>query len=435
MNNFETFSIKPVPKINLKLNIPGDKSISHRSIILNSISNGKAKVEGIVSGEDCLSTIRIAQQLGCKIETKISDDGSSLESIVHGVGLDGFKKPKKILDAGNSGTTTRLFAGLLVGRKFRSEITGDHSLLKRPMGRIINPLTQMGGKIYSKKNNNKLPIIFDGGNLKGITYTMPIASAQLKSALLLAGIRAEGKSIINQPEISRNHTELILNSMGASIEISEKELDITPTDKIYPVDIKVPGDISSAAFWIIAGLCHPNSNILLENIGINKTRSGILKVLRLMGGNIEISNLKNISGEDVADIFVKSSNLNSTIIDGDIIPLLIDEIPILAVAAAMAEGTTVIKDAKELKYKESNRIEATTNWLKNAGINCEATDDGMIIEGNGRILGGEYHSMGDHRIAMSIGVAGLFSESPVTVIDSKSVEISYPNFWKHISKV
>tara|TARA_B100000029_G_scaffold490085_1_gene548655 strand:- start:32190 stop:33497 length:1308 start_codon:yes stop_codon:yes gene_type:complete len=435
MNNFETFSIKPVPKINLKLNIPGDKSISHRSIILNSISNGKAKVEGIVSGEDCLSTIRIAQQLGCKIETKISDDGSSLESIVHGVGLDGFKKPKKILDAGNSGTTTRLFAGLLVGRKFRSEITGDHSLLKRPMGRIINPLTQMGGKIYSKKNNNKLPIIFDGGNLKGITYTMPIASAQLKSALLLAGIRAEGKSIINQPEISRNHTELILNSMGASIKISEKELDITPTDKIYPVDIKVPGDISSAAFWIIAGLCHPNSNILLENIGINKTRSGILKVLRLMGGNIEISNLKNISGEDVADIFVKSSNLNSTIIDGDIIPLLIDEIPILAVAAAMAEGTTVIKDAKELKYKESNRIEATTNWLKNAGINCEATDDGMIIEGNGRILGGEYHSMGDHRIAMSIGVAGLFSESPVTVIDSKSVEISYPNFWKHISKV
>ena len=435
MNNFETFSIKPVPKINLKLNIPGDKSISHRSIILNSISNGKAKVEGIVSGEDCLSTIRIAQQLGCKIETKISDDGSSLESIVHGVGLDGFKKPKKILDAGNSGTTTRLFAGLLVGRKFRSEITGDHSLLKRPMGRIINPLTQMGGKIYSKKNNNKLPIIFDGGNLKGITYTMPIASAQLKSALLLAGIRAEGKSIINQPEISRNHTELILNSMGASIEISEKELDITPTDKIYPVDIKVPGDISSAAFWIIAGLCHPNSNILLENIGINKTRSGILKVLRLMGGNIEISNLKNISGEDVADIFVKSSNLNSTIIDGDIIPLLIDEIPILAVAAAMAEGTTVIKDAKELKYKESNRIEATTNWLKNAGINCEATDDGMIIEGNGRILGGEYHSMGDHRIAMSIGIAGLFSESPVTVIDSKSVEISYPNFWKHISKV
>tara|TARA_Y100000590_G_scaffold208286_1_gene235915 strand:- start:32458 stop:33765 length:1308 start_codon:yes stop_codon:yes gene_type:complete len=435
MNNFETFSIKPVPKINLKLNIPGDKSISHRSIILNSISNGKAKVEGIVSGEDCLSTIRIAQQLGCKIETKISDDGSSLESIVHGVGLDGFKKPKKILDAGNSGTTTRLFAGLLVGRKFRSEITGDHSLLKRPMGRIINPLTQMGGKIYSKKNNNKLPIIFDGGNLKGITYTMPIASAQLKSALLLAGIRAEGKSIINQPEISRNHTELILNSMGASIKISEKELDITPTDKIYPVDIKVPGDISSAAFWIIAGLCHPNSNILLENIGINKTRSGILKVLRLMGGNIEISNLKNISGEDVADIFVKSSNLNSTIIDGDIIPLLIDEIPILAVAAAMAEGTTVIKDAKELKYKESNRIEATTNWLKNAGINCEATDDGMIIEGNGRILGGEYHSMGDHRIAMSIGIAGLFSESPVTVIDSKSVEISYPNFWKHISKV
>ena len=264
---------------------------------------------------------------------------------------------------------------------------------------------------------------------------MPIASAQLKSALLLAGIRAEGKTIINQPEISRNHTELILNSMGASIKISEKELDITPTDKIYPVDIKVPGDISSAAFWIIAGLCHPNSNILLENIGINKTRSGILKVLRLMGGNIEISNLKNISGEDVADIFVKSSNLNSTIIDGDIIPLLIDEIPILAVAAAMAEGTTVIKDAKELKYKESNRIEATTNWLKNAGINCEATGDGMIIEGNGRILGGEYHSMGDHRIAMSIGIAGLFSESPVTVIDSKSVEISYPNFWKHISKV
>ena len=196
MNNFETFSIKPVPKINLKLNIPGDKSISHRSIILNSISNGKARVEGLVSGEDCISTIKIAQQLGCKIETKISHDGSSLESIVHGVGLGGFKQPKKILDAGNSGTTTRLFAGLLVGRKFKSEITGDQSLLQRPMGRIINPLTQMGGKIYSKENNNKLPIIFDGGFLKGITYTMPIASAQLKSALLLAGIRAEGKSVI-----------------------------------------------------------------------------------------------------------------------------------------------------------------------------------------------------------------------------------------------
>ena len=435
MNNFETFSIKPVPKINLKLNIPGDKSISHRSIILNSISNGKARVEGLVSGEDCISTINIAQQLGCKIETKISHDGSSLESIVHGVGLGGFKQPKKILDAGNSGTTTRLFAGLLVGRKFKSEITGDQSLLQRPMGRIINPLTQMGGKIYSKENNNKLPIIFDGGFLKGITYTMPIASAQLKSALLLAGIRAEGKSVIYQPEISRNHTEFMLTSMGASIEVSEKELNIIPTDKIYPVDIKVPGDISSAAFWIVAGLCHPNANILLKDIGINRTRSGILKVLRSMGGKIEISNLKKISGEDVADIYVKSSDLHSTIIEGEIIPLLIDEIPIIAVAAAMAEGTTVIKDAGELKFKESNRIEATTNWLKHAGVNCEATDDGMIIEGTGRILGGEFHSLGDHRIAMSIGIAGLFSESPITVIDSKSVEISYPNFWNHISKI
>jgi len=435
MNNFETFSIKPVPKINLKLNIPGDKSISHRSIILNSISNGKARVEGLVSGEDCISTIKIAQQLGCKIETKINDDGSSLECIVHGVGLEGFKKPAKVLDAGNSGTTTRLFAGLLVGRKFKSEITGDESLLKRPMGRIINPLSQMGAKIYSKDYNDKLPIIFDGGFLKGIIYNMPIASAQLKSALLLAGIRAEGKTVIQQPEISRNHTELMLSSMGASIEISEKTLNISQTEKIFPVDIKVPGDISSAAFWIVAGLCHPNANILLENIGINKTRSGILSILKSMGGKIEINNLKKVSGEDVADIYVRTSNLHSTIIEGEIIPLLIDEIPILAVAAAMAEGTTVIKDAKELKFKESDRIEATTNWLQNAGVNCEATNDGMVIEGTGRILGGEFDSQGDHRIAMSIGIAGLFSESPITVIDSKSVEISYPNFWNHISKL
>ena len=223
----------------------------------------------------------------------------------------------------------------------------------------------MGGKIYSKENNNKLPIIFDGGFLKGITYTMPIASAQLKSALLLAGIRAEGKSVIYQPEISRNHTELMLTSMGASIEVSEKELNIIPTDKIYPDDIKVPGDIRSASFWIVAWLCHPNANILLKDIGINRTRSGILKVLRSMGGKIEISNLKKISGEDVADIYVKSSDLHSTIIEGEIIPLLIDEIPIIAVAAAMAEGTTVIKDAGELKFKESNRIEAIfkKNWV------------------------------------------------------------------------
>lgn len=430
MNISDSICVTPVSELNATIVAPGDKSISHRSVLLNSIAIGNAQIKGFVKGEDCLSTIKILQQLGCEIEQNDSEFSSTLN--IKGLGLYGYAEPEDILNAGNSGTTVRLLSGLLSGRDFISIITGDSSLRKRPMKRIIDPMIEMGAIIYGRDKNNKLPIVFNGGNLHGIKYKMPVASAQLKSSLLLAGLRSKEKTEIIQPGISRNHTELMLQAMGAKIEINDKTIIIHPTSKINAIDMIIPGDISSASFWFVAGICHPKADLLIKNVGINKTRSGILKVLNSMGARIEIINQRNISGEDVADINVKSSQLKSTVIEGNIIPYLIDEIPVLCVAAAMAEGTTVIKDARELKFKETNRIDTSINWLKNAGINCDATDDGMIIEGSGKIQGGEFNSFGDHRIAMSIGIAGLFSDKPITVHESKSVDISYPNFWKEI---
>lgn len=402
--------------------VPGDKSISHRSIIVGAISDGITNIEGFLMGEDCLSTIECFKKMG--IEICILEDNKIK---IKGKGLRGLKKPDSILYAGNSGTTTRLLAGLLSAAEFDTKIDGDASIRKRPMDRIIKPLLLMGADIKGV-SGNYCPLSIYGKKLSGIEYTLPVSSAQLKSALILAGIYASSPTIIKQPQISRDHTEIMLESQGSKIIKEENKITVYPAEKLYARDIKVPGDISSAAYFIVAGLIVPNSEILIKNVGINPTRTGIIDVLLEMGGNITIHNKRIWQGEEVADILVKSSDLKGTIIKGEIIPRLIDEIPIIAIAAAVAHGETKICDAQELKVKESNRIDAMVCLLKQAGCDIEATEDGMIINGENEILGGRFDSYNDHRIAMSMAVMGLVAKNDVVINNDSCIAISFPGF-------
>lgn len=416
------------------IEVPGDKSISHRAVMFGSLAEGTTEITHFLYGEDCLSTIGCFRQMGIGIEEQ-KEKGIV---IVHGKGLHGLVQPDGILDAGNSGTTTRLISGILSGQSFDTTITGDASIQKRPMGRVIDPLTRMGAIIESISGNGCAPLKITGqksGSLHGIHYNSPVASAQVKSAVLLAGLYADGETSVTEPYISRNHTELMLRMLGANVRFLDTTATVLPNPKLIATKIEVPGDISSAAFFIAAGLLVSGSEILIKNVGINPTRDGILRVCKMMGANISIENIRNTDTEAIADLLVRHSSLNGIEIGGAIIPTLIDEIPIIAIMACFANGTTVIKDAAELKVKESNRIDVMVNNLSLMGADITATEDGMIIRGGKPLHGAVIDSKLDHRIAMSFAIAGLMSEGSTEIHGADCVNISYPGFYEDLKKL
>lgn len=421
--------LKRINSIKGEITVPGDKSISHRSIMFGSIAKGTTHITGFLQGADCLSTISCFRKMGVDIE----NNGNSV--IVHGNGLYGLKAPDELLYVGNSGTTTRLMSGILSAQPFTSRINGDDSIMKRPMKRIITPLKMMGADIESEYNNDCTPLIIRSANLHGIDYISSVASAQVKSAILLAGLYAEGKTSVTEPALSRNHTELMLKAFGADITSEGNTATVTHTDELYAQDIVVPGDISSAAYFISAALITPNSELLIKNVGINPTRDGILKVYKAMGANIDILNKRVVAGEEVADLFVKHSELHGITIDGSVIPTLIDEIPVIAIVAAVANGQTIIKDAAELKVKESDRIAVMTDNLSRIGVDVTGTEDGMIINGGNALHGATVDSHLDHRIAMSFAVASLVSDGTMDILGGECVDISYPDFYSDLDRI
>lgn len=409
-----------------EITVPGDKSISHRGIMLGALANGTTSITNFLKGADCLSTISCFQKMGIEIEE------TENEILVHGKGLHGLSAPKEILDAGNSGTTTRLISGILAGQNFSCDLTGDASIQKRPMKRIMTPLSMMGADITSVHNNGCAPLHIKGAPLKGISYQSPVASAQVKSCVLFAGLYADGKTSITEPFLSRNHSELMLSSFGASVQTCGTTATIEPEPVLTAQKVEVPGDISSAAFFIAAGLLIPGSELLIKNVGINPTRDGILRVCRQMGANLELLNTRTQCGEPVADILVKHSELNGTVIEGDLIPTLIDELPVIAVMAACANGETIIRNAEELKVKESNRLEIIVHHLSEMGCDITGTEDGMIIRGGKPLHGAVLDSHLDHRIAMSFAVAGLVADGETEITNADCVNISYPGFYRDL---
>lgn len=417
--------IKKIKKASGVVKVARDKSISHRAVMLGSLADGTTEISGFLQGADCLSTIDCFRNMGIDIDLK----GENV--IVKGNGLAGLNAPKKTLYTGNSGTTTRLLCGILAGQSFDSSVTGDASIQKRPMKRVTEPLSLMGAHI----ENEYCPLYIKGSPLHGIDYTMPVASAQVKTAIILAGLYAEGKTIIHETEKSRDHTELMLGAMGADINVSGLDISVNKTASLSAVKADVPGDISSAAFFMVLGLILPNSEITVTNVGINPTRTGIIDVLKEMGADIKLENIHSSAGESVADITIRSSQLHGTVIDGDIIPRLIDELPIIAVAAVFADGETVIKDAQELKVKETNRIRAVTDEFSKCGIDITETDDGMIIKGGKPIHGADFRTYGDHRMAMCLTVLAQLADGESTIDDSDCACVSYPTFFDDFYKL
>ncbi len=407
--------------LNGKTTVLGDKSISHRAIMIGALAEGITNIKGFLKGEDCIATINCFKELGIKIVE--NEDMIS----VYGNGLYGLKKPKNQLYVGNSGTTIRLISGILSAQKFSSIVTGDSSIIKRPMKRIVEPLSLMGANIES--DNGFAPLYINGSNLKGIEYNMPIASAQVKSAILLASLFAKNKTTIIEKYKSRDHSEIMLKQFGANISINNNVIECNPVSKLIPQNINICGDISSACFIIVGALITKNSHIIIENVGINPTRTGFLEVLLKMGANIKFLNIKYINGEKVCDIEVKSSKLKACDISGDIIPKMIDEIPLFALVASLASGTSVVKDAEELKFKESNRIKTISTELNKIGANIIEASDGMIIEGDKIFYGNECESYNDHRIAMCIAIASLVCNEPIILNNYECVNISFPNFF------
>ncbi|MFA9375722.1 MAG: 3-phosphoshikimate 1-carboxyvinyltransferase [Lachnotalea sp.] len=422
-------NLTKVSKLNGEVTVPGDKSISHRTIMLGALAKGTTVVSNFLQGADCLSTIDCFSKMGIDIV----NTHNTVQ--IKGNGLHGLKKPSQILDVGNSGTTTRIMSGILAAQFFETSLTGDASIQKRPMGRIIDPLSQMGASITSIHNNGCAPLLIQGSPLKGIHYISKIASAQVKSAILLAGLFAEGETSVTEPYISRNHTEIMLEYFGGNITTTDTTATVTPNPTLIGQEVIIPGDISSAAYFIVAGLIMPNSEILIKNVGINHTRDGIIKVCEQMGGNITLLNINNANGEKTANILVKSSSLHGIEIGGSIISTLIDELPIIAVLACFANGKTIIKDAAELKVKESNRIDVCVDSLSSMNADIIATEDGMIITGGNCLHGATIDSKMDHRIAMSFAIAALMAEGTTTINGSECVNISYPSFYDDLTSL
>lgn len=427
-------TIAPTRGLKGEVTIPGDKSISHRSIMLGSVALGTTEITHFLEGADCLSTIDCFRKMGVEIERKPSS------ILVHGKGLRGLTAPASTLNVGNSGTTTRLISGILSGQNFATTLSGDDSLNSRPMKRIMTPLNTMGAHIRSLNDNGCAPLHIRPGALHGIHYQSPVASAQVKSAVLLAGLYADSPTSVTEPALSRNHTELMLQGFGAYVATDlhtdgTATAHVEPCKELYGQQICVPGDISSAAYFIAAALLVPGSELLVKNVGTNFTRAGFLKVCKAMGADIETVSQTIEGGESRADLLVRYSHLKGTVIEGDIIPTLIDEIPMIAIMAAFADGQTVIRDAAELKVKETNRIDTVTAGLKAMGAVITPTDDGMIIEGTGHLNGASIQSYLDHRIAMAFSVAGLASDGETQIVDSQCVDVSYPEFYATLNSV
>ena len=430
MHKIESRTVAPAKSLRGEIIVPGDKSISHRAIMFASLAQGESRIRGLLRGEDCLSTLAAFKSLGIEVVEKADD-----ELIIHGRGLEGLQEPTNVVDCGNSGTTMRLMSGILAAQPFFSVLTGDQYLRKRPMGRVINPLISMGAKILGRDDNTKAPFAIDGGGLHPTEYHSPIASAQVKSALLLAGMQIEGTTTVYEPHLSRDHSERMLRSFGADLESFSGGVRVTGRVNLQGCDVEVPGDISSAAFFLVAGLIVPDSELLLKNVGVNPTRSGIIDILQQMGGSIELTNQRELSGEPVADLLVKSSHLHGIDIGGSLIPRAIDEFPVVSVAAAFATGVTTIRDARELRVKETDRIAAMCESLGALGVEIEPRDDGMQIVGGKVLSGGRVNSFGDHRIAMSLAIAALGSVSEIEIKDAACTETSFPGFWNLLTLI
>lgn len=426
-----TVTVEEAGGLKGEITVPGDKSISHRSVILGSIADGITEIDGFLQGEDNFSTLKAFRSMGVACHQV----GARLT--ITGNGIDGLKEPGDVIDAGNSGTTARLLLGLLSAQRFFTVLTGDSSLRKRPMKRVVAPLQKMGASITGRNGGALLPLAITGTRLKGITYSTPVASAQLKSAILLAGLYAEGETIVKEPEKSRDHTERMLRHFGADISVEGTSVRVTPARRLTGCRIRVPGDISSAAFFMVGAAITPGSDIVLRNVGTNPTRTGIIHILEKMGAAIEIISVSETSGETVSDIRVRSAHLKGCEISGAELLPAIDEFPIICVAAAFASGTTTISGAAELRIKESDRVAVMSEVLTNVGVKNTEKDDGIIIEGSGgkSIRGGQVNSYGDHRIAMSMAMAGLRSSDGVNISGAESVDVSFPGFFGHLSKV
>ncbi|QPQ31688.1 3-phosphoshikimate 1-carboxyvinyltransferase [Lysinibacillus sp. JNUCC 51] len=417
------------PSLQGTLTIPGDKSISHRSVMFGAIATGKTTVDGFLLGEDCLSTIDCFRKLGVKIDV----EGTNVS--IDSPGIEGWQEPTEVLYTGNSGTTTRLMLGILAGSTVHSVMTGDASIGKRPMRRVIDPLRQMGAHITGRADGQYTPLAIQGTALQAIDYHMPVASAQVKSAVLLAGLRAEGTTIVREIEVSRDHTERMLRQFGAKVDEVDGVISLKGGQSLTGTHVSVPGDISSAAFFLVAGAICEDSKITLENVGINPTRDGIIEVLHNMGASITVIPNEDSQSEPTATITIETSTLEGTTIEGDIIPRLIDEIPILALLATQANGKTIIKDAEELKVKETDRITAVVDELKKLGANIEATEDGMVIQGPTPLRGASLQTYGDHRIGMMGAVAALITDGAVVLDDAECIAVSYPSFFEHVEEV
>jgi 3-phosphoshikimate 1-carboxyvinyltransferase len=420
-----------VPSLRGTIQVPGDKSISHRAVMFGAIARGTTTISNFLAGEDCLSTIDCFRKLG----VSITQNGS--EVVVEGKGLDGLQEPAQILNVGNSGTTTRLLLGILAGCSFHACLIGDESIAKRPMARVTNPLRQMGAKIDGREHGNYTPLSIRGGNLQPIRYESPVASAQVKSAILLAGLMADGTTIVTEPHKSRDHTERMLKAFGGEVAVDGLTVSVSGKQQLKGTHIDVPGDISSAAFFLVAGAIVPNSEIVLKNVGLNPTRTGIIDVLQQMGADMTIENVRNEESEPLGDITIRTSKLKGIEIGGVLIPRLIDEIPIIALLATQAEGTTVIKDAGELKVKETDRIATVVSELSRLGADIEATEDGMIIRGKTKLKANNIvvDSYGDHRIGMMLAIAACIVEGGLTLNRSEAIAVSYPGFFEHLHQL
>ncbi len=425
----DSITIQPATSVRGEIIVPGDKSISHRSIMLGAIANGITTVRGFLRGEDNLSTMHAFRAMG----VEINDDGETVK--INGRGLYGLKEPGDVLDCGNSGTTIRLITGLLSGQSFFSVVTGDQYLRKRPMKRVVEPLTLMGARISGRKGGTLAPLAIDGGSLQGIAYQSPVSSAQIKSSIMLAGLYAAGETSVSEPSLSRDHSERMFQLFGASLVRGDKAVTVRGGVELTGQEVTVPGDISSAAFFMVAALITPGSELLIKNVGVNPSRTGIIDILQSMGGDLQLLDQREVSGEPVADILVRSSRLKGISISGAVVPRAIDEFPAICVAAAVAEGITTIRDARELRVKETDRITAMADNLRKLGITVTESEDGMDISGSEQLSGGTVDSCGDHRIAMSMSVAALVASGPITVTDIACVATSFPTFFSLLEKV
>ena len=428
-NQSQTRTVAPIKTLRGEVSVPGDKSISHRSIMFGSLAEGTTRVSGFLMGEDNLSTWKAFESMGVTISQTGID---ALE--IKGVGLNGLKEPGDVLDCGNSGTTMRLMTGLLAGQNFFSVLTGDKYLRKRPMKRVVTPLAAMGAQIWGRDGGERAPLAIQGGALTPTTYASPVSSAQVKSAVLLAGLSVDGETTVTEPHLSRDHSERMLSCFGAEVRPFEGGVSMTGRPRLLGQEVVVPGDVSSAAFFMVAGLITQGAELLIRNVGINPTRSGIIDILVAMGGQMEMLDIREQSGEPVADVLVRHSQLKGIEICGDMVPRAIDEFPVISVAAALAEGTTTIRDAEELRVKETDRIDAMVSELGKLGGQVEGRPDGMVITGVEQLNGGTVTSHGDHRIAMSLAVAALSARGSVTIEDAACTETSFPGFWDLLGK-